>query len=395
MTNGETEAGKDAHIRSHTVAQWESIFDDLYGAVNRGRPIEQIWVAVMAQCSELGEGLRKGNLQEILVEAADVFEWLCTFVTALRRPGSVFTAQMNLSTAVSLKYPGVCGRCFGLASAPSAENLPVPVPGEYTHCVCLPRKMESAYDKPVEYGLAFEYNQRAAKVLDFDSFTILDWQRVFHGTFGRNTHFSTIEMIGYHFLEEAGEVALAVRHLSQLKKAINMKSIGPTVREWGHAVKSLFTYCEENKSRLSDKDQLRYDLHREKNLLLRLAFGKVHVLLELGDMYAWLCSLLSKMEDSIEQNAAFFKYVADLYGFHESKRNCNRVSHQDTERRIRKMLSETPLLEMQLQRTYFPDDGEAASCPTCHKKTCDCLFLQTDEDVEKFAKRHTNEILRA
>jgi NTP pyrophosphatase (non-canonical NTP hydrolase) len=368
------------------IADWEGTFEGLYGQANEGRPIEQIWVAVMAQCSELGEGLRKGNLQEILVEAADVFEWLCTFVSALRsgRAG-VFREPFCLSRTVSLKYPGVCGRCYGVEGELDDNKLPEPSKRLSLHCVCPPRKMEGTNDKPVAYGRAYRYNERANTALTFDEFTILDWQRVFDRTFERNAHFSTIEMIGYHFLEEAGEVAVAVRHLSQLRRAADIPEMTGLLVEWGTDVGKLAAYCDAHD--LTRKEKLDYTALGIDPLLDRVAFGKIHVLLELGDMFSWLCSLLNKMEASVEQNVGFFKYVADLYGIHSRARAGNLQPPKAPREQVREKLMQTPLLQMQLERTYYPNGSNQALCPTCRRPVCGCHFLQTDKDVRLFSKK--------
>ena len=65
---------------SKTITEWMGVFSQLYSEPDSKRTPEQLWIAVMAHSSSIGEEIRKVHFPRLLKFAAHAFCWLCSFV---------------------------------------------------------------------------------------------------------------------------------------------------------------------------------------------------------------------------------------------------------------------------------------------------------------------------
>jgi len=306
-----------------TIKQWMEIFSDLYSKSDSDRTPEQIWIAVMAHSSSIGESIRKDAYRELLRNAAHTFCWLCSFVNRCNTlEGDIFSIKGSLCEIITVKYPHMCGHC---------ESNP---------CTCNPIKMDAETNKSARYERLMLYRKDILPAIEQHS--IAAWKGIFAKIFGTNVHMSSLESIGFHFLEEVGECAVGVRKLSQLKRVADAgeKDIDTKFLQGlntiGEIYKGYKKYYQPYESQPLDS---LITSHEVGKLKARIAEAKWELLVEIGDTFSWFCAILNKL-DSISKNSEF------------------------------ELLS----LEETLNDEYIGEDDKAR-CPTCKTIPCSCLFF--------------------
>jgi len=299
------------------ISDWMRIFQELYSDPDLKRTPEQIWLAIMAHCSLIGESIRKVNFLDLLKNAAHMFCWLCSYVNKCNQTkNSVFSFTEDLSELVSLKYPLVCGHC------------------KEARCHCDPTIMDEKKDKAADYKELLR--RRKGIFAAVQMYPIDEWQDAFQRIYSEQIHILTLESIGFHFLEEVGEGAMAVRMLSQLRKIVDARIGGIDIA----FLNELITVegIVEN-YRKYYKSEICYIKKEPDILKWRIVDAKMHMVIEIGDTFSWLCSILNKL----------------------------RLISKDNE-------FDLPSLEKKLNEEYFDEAGNS-KCPTCEKKPCLCIFF--------------------
>jgi hypothetical protein len=320
-------------IKSRPINEWMGVFSELYSEVDSHRTPEQMWIAVMAHTSSIGESIRRYAFESLLDSAAHTFCWMCSFVNICNKQqeGDIFSMKESLCGIVSLKYPMKCGHCLK------------------STCECDPVKMDKIKDKSALYGKLLEYRTRVLK--SFDAFTIDDCLNEFNGIYGGRIHIQTLENIGFHFLEEIGEAAIVVRELGQLRRITDDPKNGIDIA----FLKNLTTvegivqnYAKYGKHGTRPK-KIEYD-SKDKNMLkARIVRAKMGLVIELADSFSWFCAILNKL-DSITRS------IQNHSGKHTQ--------------------SNLKALEQVLHSKYFGSDGKA-KCPSCNHKPCKCVFFSS------------------
>ena len=300
-----------------TITQWMEVFSKLYSEPDSKRTPEQLWIAVMAHSSSIGEEIRKVHFPELLKYAAHAFCWLCSFVNRCKSTHSpIFSLHESLSGIVSLKYPRECGHCGGKP------------------CRCFASKIDARDDKGAPYEDLFKTRKSVLKSVE--AYSVDDWRNILADIYGEQVHVLSLDSIGFHFLEEVGEAATAVRKLSQLKRVLDQKIDG--VNE--SFLTDLITVEGIVKNYESCKrDGVSYESRDSDMIKWRIVEAKMSLLIEIGDTFSWFCSILNKL-DSISDN-------------------CN---------------LRLPTLEENLSSEYLDKAGQP-KCPTCEKDTCQCVFF--------------------
>jgi len=311
------------------ISEWQKVFSDLYCQADSKRTPEQMWIAIMAHTSSIGESIRRVAFENLLNSAAHTFCWLCSFVNRCNvLKDDVFSIKESLPGIVSLKYPAVCGHC-----------LKKP-------CQCDPVKMDKEVDKPAKYVKLLDLRKLTLK--SFEGYSVDDCKKVFNEIYGSMVHIQTLENIGFHFLEEVGEAAVCVRQLSQLRKIADDGSTGidlSFLRQLS-TVKGIVESYAEHKETLK---HINYASRDSDMLKARLAGAKMGLVVEIGDSFSWFCAILNKL-DSIARS---------IYNDPDK--------HQDI----------LKPLEQILHDVYFDTTG-SARCPSCNKKPCECAFYNLD-----------------
>lgn len=195
--------------KTWSLDQWVEMFEGIYGAANKNRSDEHILLRVLESVALLGENIRKGQLQKqqeddgsytgIVVNLAKTFAW---FNALSSRYGS-------LDDMLWEKYPGRCSSCL-------VEN----------ECSCLDAPYTGNKDEKMRVLETARDDTEKRPV------TVYDWQRLFHKLYGKANADQTLEQIGYHLVEEVGEVARALRHGNK----VNLREEMADVVAWSFAV---------------------------------------------------------------------------------------------------------------------------------------------------------------
>lgn len=311
--------------KERPIREWMSVFSELYSQADSERTPEQMWIAIMAHTSSIGENIRKFAFESLLTSAAHTFCWLCSFVNKCNKvKNDVFSISESLCGIVSLKYPNVCGHC------------------QANPCACDPVKVEGEKDKSAMYTDLLGLRERDLD--SFEGYSIEDYQKMFRKIYGARGHIQTLENIGFHFLEEIGEAALCVRKSSQLRNIAqdSRTQIDSTFLEKLSTVKGIVESYAEYRDLLKKIDNASKD---PRMLKARVVDAKMGLIVEIGDSFSWFCAVLNKL-DSIS------KSIWDHPENHDKPKP----------------------LEQILNKEYFdPLTGEAR-CPSCGKKPCRCAF---------------------
>jgi hypothetical protein len=310
------------------IKEWQDLFARMYSKSDSNRTPEQMWIAVMAHSSTIGENIRKVAFEGLLKSAAHTFCWLCSFVNKCYslQKNDVFSISESLCGIVSLKYPNRCGLC---------THLP---------CDCDPVKMEEEKNKSARYRLLLKKRKRDLKA--YERYTIEDYKSMFYDIYFGRLHIQTLENIGFHFLEEIGEAAVSIRQLGQLRNIAVDKSTGVD-----SAFLERLTTVEEIVQNYDKyhKEEIDYSSRETDLLKARVVNAKMDFVAEIGDSFSWFCAILNKLD-----------YISK-YMFEDSEK------HKDI----------LPDLDEILTKEYFSSEGKPR-CPSCGKDPCECAFYNLD-----------------
>jgi len=311
-------------VDDKSINDWMKLFKNLYSVADSERTPEQMWIAVMAHSSTIGESIRKVAFESLLRSAAHTFCWLSSFVNKCNAlsEDDVFSISESLPGIVSLKYPGVCGHCLGQP------------------CVCDPVKMEERKDKPAAYTELLIH--RNMNLSSYESYSIEKYKTMFGHIYAGRGHIQTLESQGFHFLEEVGEAAICVRQISQLRK-ISQDShaqINSAFLKKLSRVDAIVKEYAENKL----EGKIDYSVKDPSMLKARVVEAKMGLVVEIGDSFSWFCALLNKLD-------AISRSIWDRPEEHE----------------------ELKPIEQVLREEYIGEDGKAR-CPSCKKSPCQCVF---------------------
>ena len=302
------------------IRDWIKDFQKLYAPADKKRSPVEMWVAATAHFTIMGEAIRRMHFSKLMKAAAHAFCWMSSFVLRCRgEKNTVFAVDESFCSIVAAKYPFVCGHC------------------KERYCHCNPQLMDAQDNKAATYkDLLVE---RSALHGAYEDYSVSDWLSTFERIYGQHIHMLTLESIGFHFLEEAGEELTALRALLQLKHAPEQNLTGVD----GQFLAQLAT--SEGAVRLYGeyaKQKLEPDKHTPQAIRARLVHAKVAMFIELADTFSWFCSIINKV-------MAIAK-------------NCGDDKCQFIQQPFRQWLQQEYLLDAKLL------------CPTCRKCPCECVF---------------------
>ena len=169
--------------------------------------------------------------------------------------------------------------------------------------------------------------------------------RKFQGIFGHRIHLLAFENIGFHFLEEVGEVAVAVRKLSQLQNVLN-EGIEGIQADFFRELTTVEGIVEKYRSHFI-RGNIDYTSRDLDVIKWRIVDAKMALVIEIADTFSWFCAIMNKLDSVIKGWGLTF-----------------------------------PTLEDQLCEAYIDGEGNAR-CPTCKKKQCECIFYMKPHEVTK------------
>ncbi len=317
------------------ISDWANGFAKLYSKQDLTRSPEEMWIATMAHCSSIGEAIRKSDYVELMFFACKVFCWMLSFSVRIKKdPHPLFRIDNEFCDIVYFKFPEVCGHCTD------------------SQCTCQPVEMDAKKDKAGKYKKLLEKWERAHRGKgNSTSYSIADWLKIFTDIYGGRIHLQTLETLGFHFLEEAGEEAFAIRKLIQLRGALGAKIAGldeASIKKLTTIPNIAKAYISLGKGKLDGKPHFKLNAATKENIFSRIVDAKMDLMIELADAFSFFCSILIKLSKvTIAENKHF---VADL------------------ESRLIKMYGE-------------PKTG--LICPECKKDVCDCSFFSNIDVVGK------------
>jgi len=92
----------DARKIPCNLPEWQIMFFDIYGKINKISPLIHIWLHVHEELGEFSREWRLGNRSEAFDEMADSFAWLMAFCNKL---------GVNLGDLTWEAYPRACNVC--------------------------------------------------------------------------------------------------------------------------------------------------------------------------------------------------------------------------------------------------------------------------------------------
>ena len=310
---------------NRSIKEWMGIFSDLYSKADSKRTPEQMWIAVMAHTSSIGESIRLFAFERLMNSAAHTFCWLCSFVNKCDtlQEDDVFSMKESLCGIVSLKYPLKCGHCL---SAP---------------CKCDPEKMDREEDKSAKYTVLLDQRERVLE--SFERYSIADATKMFNEIYGGRIHIQTLNNIGFHFLEEMGEAAFSIRKLSQLRNIADSDTeIDSAFLKGLSTVEGIVRNFAKHRKKPEDMNWASVE---PDMLRARLVDAKMGLVIEIADSLSWFCAILNKL---------------------------NKISRTISEHPAAPDMLKP--LEQVLIAEYFDAKGDAR-CPTCKNNPCICSFF--------------------
>lgn len=304
------------------IKDWMETFSDIYSESDSKRTPEQIWIAIMAHASTIGESIRNVSFEKLIDSAAHTFCWLCSFINKCKTlENDIFYLQESVCGIISLKYPGRCGHC------------------QASPCRCDAPELESIENKKADYKRLLEY--RKPDLLAYENYTVDNYLEMFKNIYGGRIHIQPLETIGFHFLEEVGEAAFAVRRLSQLR---NICTNPDTEIELDFI--NQLSKVEEIVDKYENYmiEEIVMSSREPAMLKARVVEAKMGLVIEISDTFSWFCAIINKL------NAIMCTIL------------------NDPDKAI-----ELPPLEEKLIQLYLDSDGNP-KCPTCGAKPCNCAF---------------------
>lgn len=192
----------------------------IYSVKDKERSVWDVWLHAKHHAAAIGEEIRKHKPgEELLYEIADFSMWLFTFVGKIKGTfeieptrgkvaESTIRTEKESSDIIWNKYPRICPTCFWRRS----NNSSVLEGAEFSRtCDCLLYDVEtrnqetkrSRVRKLRKYANARENYEKKPRTVDL-------WQGMFGEIFKANLRHLGLVDIGFHLLEEVGEVSDAM-----------------------------------------------------------------------------------------------------------------------------------------------------------------------------------------
>lgn len=192
----------------------------IYGAHDKHRSIWDVWCHSLHHGAAVAERIRKdAPADKLFTEIADLALWLFTVVQKLSgRPGKQKTpSESPVETLVRIRsscsdllwhrYPGVCHLCHARRAAAGHRGTSLLDP-----CDCSERQLDRR-NKDAKRADLHALRKFSESIRRRKPKTIDDWQMMFGAIFGKNIERMSPTEIGFHLLEELGEVSDAMARM--------------------------------------------------------------------------------------------------------------------------------------------------------------------------------------
>lgn len=251
---------KANQIGSCSIDDWVADCNVIW-PMDADRPVFDVYYRVILHGSKLGESLRRELYDETVHELGRMTIWLLSLVSKLRKVDKGIDAVARLTTPLSEmiwnKYPNCCPVCFEHRYIGKKEKWQ----GEAVKCDCMARPKDAENrgqrtEPETEKAnmAALRAYAREHKPTDGSKHGMDALEGMFGTIYSANISVTSIESIGFHLLEEVGEIA--------------------------EALANLYTYRAENEINPQTVDERKLDLENE-----------------IADTFSWIFSLSKKLQD--------------------------------------------------------------------------------------------------
>jgi len=180
-----------------------------------------------------------------------------------------------------------------------------------------------------------------------DTYTIQQYKEIFRNIYGGRIYVQSLENIGFHFLEEVGEAAVCVRELSQLRNIVNSET--GIELEFIKEISSIPSLVEQYTSLKDTIKKIDVSSKVPEMLKARAVKAKMGLIVEIGDSWSWLFSIMNKLD------------MISEFVFTKPE------EHPEF------MIP----LENILQEKYLDEEGNS-QCHACKKESCECVFYNLE-----------------
>lgn len=263
--------------------------------------------------SKLGEAIRKDELDRIFDELAELTNWLFGFVAKLRDEKSgweaVFNIKMKLSDMIWAKYPAVCCHCLEREYRATRQLPEQASYKSYKKCVCL-INYPSVEHREDREEIKQKRREFAKRTRDGKPKTLSSMEKMFHGIYEANVSVWTIESIGFHLLEEVGEIGRSLIDLYTIRNSNNQSPAS----------------IEAIEANLCD---------------------------EVAETFSWICSLTAKLRQLFKPSDDYYKSLVKV-------------------KAVAPNLAKTIRLEWALWKKYRDTNTYRYRCTYCGHSPCTC-----------------------
>jgi NTP pyrophosphatase (non-canonical NTP hydrolase) len=289
------------------LRMWQEHFKTIYGKKNSRLRPEDIWFRVLENASKVAENLRRYKYAKAFESLAHVTCWISGFATRQKK---------DLETVVWKKYPYICPYC-----RKDTDEVIRP-------CSCGIKRveLEEANSYVKETMIRDEMMKYFAdKFKNLQPSKLDDWIVMYKKLYGNVIYSIPIEHIGFHLMEEIGEVSRVLRRKKEFEDRV-----------------------KNGKEKGTDHDiarqQFEYDLDSE-----------------IADVFSWVCTLVHKIQ----------LLSKALKEYHDGMPS---ISIKTTPVRETRYPIEIP--EVTFSEILYSVYGKG--CPNCHNVICseDCFLSE-------------------
>lgn len=295
-----------------SVDSYVRIVRDVWADSHAKRTTLDYALHLFDHASKLGEAVRKDELNKIFDELAELTNWLFGFVAKLGDEKSGWEAVFNIDTKFSDmiwgKYPGICCHCLERKYR-FTRQMPEKPYKPYNKCACLIHYPAVEYRKDREE--IKEKRREFAKNVRFSKpKSLAGMEKMFREIYEANVSVSTIESIGFHLLEEVGEIGRSLIDLYTIRNSDDQDTASIGVTE--------ANLCDE-----------------------------------IAETFSWICSLTAKLRELFKPSDDYYKSLIKVEA----------IAHN---------LAKTIRLEWALWRKYQDPTTGCYRCTYCNKSPCTC-----------------------
>lgn len=297
---------------SLSLNTYVGIVRDVWSDLHGRRTTLDYALHLFDHASKLGEAIRKDELDRIFDELAELTNWLFSFVAKLgdEKAGweAVFNMKARFSDMVWAKYPGTCCHCLE-REYKATGRIPEEPYKPYKKCTCL-INYPSVEDREDREEIKQKRREFAEKVKYAKPKTLAGTEKMFREIYAANVSVWTIESIGFHLLEEVGEIGRSLIDIYTARGSNN------------HSLTSIET--------------------RQANLCD-----------EIAETFSWICSLTAKLKQLFKPTDDYYKSLV-------------------TVKEAAPTLAKTIHLEWAIWKKYRNPDNYRYRCTYCGHSPCTC-----------------------